>query len=70
MKNNPLIWRWFDGKLRVYCDTTKKRDKALSWTGSEIGSTYTYPDRNQAWDVTITGKCENKAKKLVKTKKS
>ena len=70
MKNNPLIWKWFDGKLRVHCDTKKKRDAALSWTGSELGSTYVHPDRGRSWDVTISNLYEKRAKRLVKVKKA
>jgi len=67
--NNPKIWQWFDGKYRVHCNNGAKKDEALSWKGSKIGSIYTFPDRDKAWDVTITANNLNKAKKLVRTKK-
>ena len=62
----PAIWRWFDGRYKVYCKTKELRDKMLRWDGVVEGGTYVTPSGRRKYDVIVPESRVSDARKLLK----
>ena len=65
-RHQILIWKWFNSEYKVYCETKEQYDEMMSWSGSDHGSVYYYPDGHLEYDVIIPRRHIKRAVKFLR----